>query len=82
MGERVETATWLLRLALPLRWSLVSAAVTGTVGAAIGLILGLRTYPPTAWFAVIEVGLPAVLAGAVVGLVGGAIVTASHRAER
>jgi len=76
------TAAWLRGLARPLRWSLVSAAVTALVGAAVGLVLGLRAYPPTAWFAVVEVGLPAALVGAVVGLGAGTLATASHRAAR
>lgn len=73
---------WLHRLPLPLRWSLVSAAVTAMAGAVVGLVLGLRTYAPTAWFAVIEVGLPAGILGAGVGLITGAIVAASRRGSQ
>ena len=46
------------------RCVLIGMAVLGTAGAVVGLILGLRTYPPTAWAAVVEVGLPAMLLGA------------------
>jgi len=52
------------------------------VGAIVGLMLGLRAYPPTAWFAVIEVGVLAGLVGATVGLAAGAIVTAAERAKK
>ena len=45
----------------------VGAVLAGSIGCVVGLILGLRSYPATAWFAVIEVGLPAATAGAVVG---------------
>ncbi|MEO5852208.1 MAG: hypothetical protein ABIQ15_06810 [Nocardioides sp.] len=73
---------WLRQLPLPLRWSLVTAAVTAMVGAVVGLVLGLLAYPPTAWFAVIEVGLPAGILGAVVGLITGAIMAASRRGSQ
>jgi hypothetical protein len=49
------------------------------IGAIAGLIVGLRVNPPTAWFAVIEVGVPVALAGGLAGLVGGSIVAASRR---
>ena len=49
-------------------------AIGGLVGATVGLILGLIAYPPTAWFAIIEVGLPAAVVGAAVGLLSGVIV--------
>lgn len=67
------------RMSLPLRWCVVSAAVAGVVGAVIGGILGLRAHPPTAWFAIIEVGLPSGLVGATTGLVAGAVVSAARR---
>jgi hypothetical protein len=46
---------------------LVGCIVFGTVGGVIGLILGLRAYPPTAWFAVLEVGAPAGMVGGLLG---------------
>jgi hypothetical protein len=52
----------------------------GLLGALVGLIRGLWVYPPTALFAVIEVGLPASLVGASVGaLVGLAVRISGHR---
>lgn len=67
---------------LALRWSLIGAATGVMVGAVVGLILGLRVNPSTAWFAVIEVGFLAGLAGAVAGLIAGAMVTASRRSKK
>ena len=43
------------------------------VGAVIGLVVGLFTYAPTAPFAAVELGLPAIVGG-IVGLVAGAVV--------
>jgi hypothetical protein len=48
----------------------------GVVGALAGLILGLISYPPTAWAAVFEIGIPA----AALGLIGGLIVGLITRA--
>jgi hypothetical protein len=58
---------------LPLlgRWVTGGATCAGVIGAVVGLVVGLIVYPPTAWFAVIELGLPATIVGGVVGLVGG-----------
>ena len=56
--------------------------VLGLIGCVTGLILGLIAYPPTAWAAIVEVGLPAAVAGALIGLVVGLVakaVRASHR---
>ena len=47
--------------------ALIGAVCLGVLGALVGLIRGLWVYPPTAWFAVIELGLPAAFVGAVVG---------------
>jgi hypothetical protein len=52
------------------------------IGAITGLILGLVSYPPTAWFAVLEVGLPAATAGAVVGFLAGLVLVAARRIAR
>ncbi|GAA1924105.1 hypothetical protein [Nocardioides marmoribigeumensis] len=60
-------------LPVPLAYALVAATVSGTVGGGVGLVLGLRAYVPTAWFAVLEVGLPAAVLGAVLGLVAGSL---------
>lgn len=55
------------------------AAISALLGAAVGLVLGLIANPPTAWFAVLEIGLPAAVAGAGIGLVFGLIVTIRRR---
>lgn len=59
-------------LPLPVRFAIVAGSVLGILGGIVGLIVGLVAHPPTAWFAVIEVGLPAGLLGALLGLVVGA----------
>jgi hypothetical protein len=56
---------------LPARCAFVGAMLVGAIGAAIGLVVGLLAYPPTAWFAVFELGLPACIAGGTVGLIFG-----------
>jgi ABC-type antimicrobial peptide transport system permease subunit len=61
-------------LPLPVRWAVVCGIVAGLLGAAVGLIVGLAVHPPTAWFAVIELGAPSALLGAAVGLASGGIV--------
>ena len=55
-------------LPLPGRFAVLGAVAFGVLGGVLGLVLGLISYPPTAWFAVVEVGVPAAVAGAVVGL--------------
>jgi hypothetical protein len=46
----------------------ISVAAAGVVGGVVGLIIGLFAYPPTAWFAIIELGLPSALLGGVIAL--------------
>jgi hypothetical protein len=55
----------------PEQGALNGAICLGVLGALVGLIRGLWVYPPTAMFAVIEVGLPAVIVGAFVGAIVG-----------
>jgi hypothetical protein len=66
----------------PWRRAVAGAASAGLIGATAGLVIGLRVYPPTAAFAVVELGLPAAVAGGVAGLVVGAVVTAGRRIKR
>ena len=69
-------------LPIRLRCTVIGAVVLGLIGAAVGLVAGLRTYAPTAWAATFEVGLPAMVLGAVVGALVGSLMQAGKRAER
>ncbi|MGY2876815.1 hypothetical protein ACVW00_004005 [Marmoricola sp. URHA0025 HA25] len=62
---------WLGDLPLPLRSALVGAAGLGALGGLAGLVLGLIAHPATAWFAILEVGVPTGMLGGVLGLLGG-----------
>jgi hypothetical protein len=64
------------------RWVIVGAASAGVVGAAMGLVVGLLAYPPTAWFAIFELGVPAGVAGGIVGLLGALILGVGRRIKR
>ncbi|HEX3873895.1 MAG TPA: hypothetical protein VHW26_07100 [Solirubrobacteraceae bacterium] len=70
-------------MALPARFACIGAVAAGTTGAIVGLVVGLVTYAPTAWFAVFELGLPATIAGGAVGLISGFavafVLSATHR---
>lgn len=44
------------------------ALVGGVAGLVAGLIRGLIVYAPTAWAAAFEVGIPAAIAGGIIGL--------------
>jgi len=69
-----RTARQLLsELALPLRLAVLVGAGAGVVGGAVGLAIGLRTYVPTAWFAVLEIGVPAAVLGCGLGAIGGSL---------
>jgi hypothetical protein len=60
----------------PRRFALIGLLVFGITGAIAGLISGLFAYPPTAWFAVLEVGVPAAMLGALTGFLVGWLVQA------
>jgi hypothetical protein len=77
--SRIRTV--LRALPPPLRHTVIGAVVLGSCGGVAGLGIGLRTYVPTAWAAAIELGLPAAILGAVLGLVVGWLVRKSHRAH-
>jgi hypothetical protein len=63
------------------RFVLVGAIAAGVLGAIVGLIVGLYAYPPTAPFAVLELGIPGALAGAVLGVIVGAVVSGTRWAR-
>ena len=69
-------------LPLPGRWALLGAAFGGAIGAVAGLAIGLIVYSPTAPFAAVELGLPATIIGAVIGLGSGYIVIAGRLIRR
>jgi hypothetical protein len=64
------------------RWATAGAVCLGAMGAVTGLVIGLIAHPPTAAFAVVELGLPAAIVGGVMGLVTGMLVLASRRIRR
>jgi hypothetical protein len=73
-----EPAAEMMRLpsrpwALPVRWAGIGAASAGMVGGVAGLVVGLKAHPPTAWFAIFELGIPGGAVGGLVGLVAGTI---------
>ncbi|HEY3438590.1 MAG TPA: hypothetical protein VGK35_12960 [Actinotalea sp.] len=74
-------STWRALAELPVvrRYALLGGVVAGVLGGVAGLIIGLRVYPPTAWFAIIEVGLPAAVVGALLGLLLGAVARETSR---
>jgi len=71
--------SWLHGLPLPLRGAVLGAAVAGVGGGVLGLIIGLFAYPPTAWFAAFELGVPAAVLGGLAGLAIGGIVLVTKR---
>jgi hypothetical protein len=63
------------------RFAIKGMVIGVLVAAAVGLVLGLIANPPTAWFAVVELGVPGAFVGAVIGLTAGLILTAIRRAK-
>jgi hypothetical protein len=64
------------------RWVTVAALFAGVTGGIVGLVIGLFAYAPTAPFAVVEIGFPATILGAIVGLVAGTIAAMALRIRR
>jgi hypothetical protein len=65
-----------------MRGAATGAVVAGVVGGIAGLILGLVAHPPTAWFAVFELGVPAAILGSLVGVTYGLAVSAVRTLRR
>ena len=76
-----EVRAGLAHLPLPIGVSVSCALVSGVLGGICGLVLGLIAYPPTAWFAVLEVGVPAAVVGGIAGLVTGGLLWLARRAR-
>ncbi len=57
----------------------IGMAVCGVLGAIAGLIIGLMAHPPTAVFAMAELGIPAAVVGGVLGFLVGLGVWAVRR---
>jgi hypothetical protein len=73
---------WVRGMPVLARWATVGAVSAGFTGGIVGLVIGLFAYAPTAPFAVLELGIPAVFAGGAVGLFAGMIMTAARRIRR
>ena len=61
------------------RWAAIGAIAAGVLGAIAGLIVGLFVHPPTAWFAALELGVPASILGGLVGVACGGVAYAVER---
>ena len=67
---------------LVLRFAVVGSTAALLLGGLLGLVLGLLAYPPTAWLAVFEVGIPAGILGAVFGAFIGMVTGTVQRIKR
>jgi hypothetical protein len=67
---------------VPSRFAVVGAVVLGIAGGVAGLVSGLLHYPPTAWFAVVELGMPAAVVGGLAGYVLGLLLQAVRVARK
>lgn len=67
----MRTPQAVVALPLPVRWAVCGSLALGAVGCAIGLVIGLHVYAPTAWVATFEIGTPAAISGALLGFVAG-----------
>jgi hypothetical protein len=75
-------AKWIRGLPVLERWVIVATVLAGVTGAIAGLVIGLFAYVPTAPIAAAEIGFPATVAGAIVGLAGGMIAATAARIRR
>jgi len=65
-----------------LRWLVIGALAMGIPGCVAGLVVGLFVYPPTAWFALFELGVPAAVLGGLIGLSSAGVAAAVRGARR
>jgi hypothetical protein len=62
--------------------AIVAMMVAGGVGAIIGLVVGLHVYAATAWFAMLELGIPAAVAGGAIGFLVGSVIALANQLRR
>ena len=67
---------------VPTRFAVIGTLTLGIAGGITGLVVGLFAYPPTAWAAVAEVGVPAALLGCLAGFFVGFLVLAVRRTRK
>jgi hypothetical protein len=82
-GPQCDTPTMrafaaVMRLPVLARFFVVGTVCTGAAGCVAGLAIGLLVYPPTAWFGIFELGIPAAIVGGIVGLLSGSVVLAAR----
>lgn len=70
---------FLVRTPTVARSFVLGALGAGLCGAVVGLVVGLSVHAATAWFAVLEVGLPSAVAGGLVGAVVGLAIVLARR---
>jgi hypothetical protein len=69
----------LANLPVVTRYAVVGATACAILGGLVGLVLGFRSYPATAWSAVFEGAVPAGIAGAGAGAVTGLLAVSVQR---
>lgn len=82
MRSMNAVAGWMRGKPMLPRWAGTGALVAGAAGGIAGLVIGLFVYAPTAPFAAVELGFPAMLAGGIAGLVAGLMVITVRRIRR
>lgn len=63
----------LSQVPLPLRHVVAGVVTLGSLGGVAGLVVGLFVHASTAWFAVLELGVPAAVVGGLLGVVSGCV---------
>jgi len=81
-GAMMTAQARLVAMPLVPRFTVVGAIAAGLLGGLLGLVLGLNGYPPTAWFAVLEVGVPAAILGGLLGALAGLVAAFVRRTTR
>ena len=78
----VSTPSQLAALPVIQRCAIVGGIAGLVIGGVLGLVLGLRAHPATAWFAILEVGIPAALLGVILGALVGLVARIVHTNEQ